>query len=150
MNRNQTFLFIYALPALLTPLPLILFTTNEITGCTIEAAKGANNSPKNPPSYFFISCFTVSVTPSINTHKSSNDFMVLIISFKSSLETNNANPFPALTAPFLLIFLLNLFIAFEVKLLTNQGKLSLAKRIAIFVSAFFPKLPNQEPKDPPN
>ena len=31
----------------------------------------------------------------------------------------------------------------------KPGKLSLAKGIAIFVSAFFPKLPNQEPKDPP-
>ena len=27
--------------------------------------------------------------------------------------------------------------------------MSLAKGIAIFVSAFFPKLPNQKPKDPP-
>ena len=29
----------------------------------------------------------------------------------------------------------------------NPGKLSLAKEIAIFSSAFFPKLANQEPKD---
>ena len=28
--------------------------------------------------------------------------------------------------------------------------MSLAKEVAIFVSAFFPILPNQEPKDPPN
>ena len=28
--------------------------------------------------------------------------------------------------------------------------MSLAKRISIFSSAFFPKLPNQEPKDPPD
>ena len=33
---------------------------------------------------------------------------------------------------------------------TNPGKLSLAKEMAIFISAFFPKLPNQEPKDPPD
>ena len=63
---------------------------------------------------------------------------------------NNANPFPALTAPFPLIFLSNLFIAFKVKLLTNPGKLSLAKGIAICLSAFFPKLPNQEPKYVPH
>ena len=33
-------------------------------------------------------------------------------------------------------------------MLTNPDKLSLAKGIAMFVSAFFPKLPNQETKDP--
>ena len=66
----------------------------------------------------------------------------------SSFGINRVNPIPALTAPFPLIFLPKLFIAFAFKLLTNQGKLYLAKRIAIFVSAFFPKLPNQEPKDP--
>ena len=67
------------------------------------------------------------------------------------MEINKVNPFPALTAPFPLIFLSNLFIAFEIKLLTNPGKLSLAKGIAMFVSAFFPKLPKQEPKvDPPH
>ena len=60
------------------------------------------------------------------------------------------NPFPALAAPFSLIFLSNFFIAFQVKLLTNLGKLYLAKGIAIFVSSFFPKLPNQESKDPPD
>ena len=37
---------------------------------------------------------------------------------------------------------------FDVKLLLNPGKLSLAKGIAMFVKSFFPKLPNQEPKDP--
>ena len=31
----------------------------------------------------------------------------------------------------------NLFIAFEAKLFTNPGKLSIAKGIATFVSAFF-------------
>ena len=34
-------------------------------------------------------------------------------------------------------------------MLFNPGKLSLAKGIAIFASIFFPKLTNQEPKDPP-
>ena len=45
--------------------------------------------------------------------------MILIISFISSFEVNKVNPFPTLTASFPLIFLLNLFTAFEVKLLTN-------------------------------
>ena len=66
------------------------------------------------------------------------------------IRLNKVNPFPALTAPFPLIILSNLFIAFEVRLLTNPGKLSLAKGIPICVSGFFPKLPNQEPKDPPD
>ena len=64
--------------------------------------------------------------------------MILIISFKSSFQINKVNPFPALTAPFPVIFLSSLFIEFEVKLLTNPGTLSLAKGIVIFVSAFFP------------
>ena len=71
---------------------------------------------------FSISCFTVSISPSINTPESTNDFMILIISFISSLEVNKVNPFIALTATVALIFLSNLFIAFEVKLLTNLGK----------------------------
>ena len=76
--------------------------------------------------------------------------MILIISFISSFEINKVNPFPTLTAPFPLIFLSNLLIALEVKWLTNPGKLSLDKGIATFVSAFFPKLAKQEPKDPPD
>ena len=94
-------------------------------------AKGANKAPRNLLYCFFISCFTVSVNPSINTSKSSNDFMILIISFISSFKINKVNPFPALTAPFPLIFLTNLSIAFEVKLLTNPRKLSLTEGIAI-------------------
>ena len=98
--------------------------------------------------FFFILCFTVSVTLSLSTPESSNDCITLIISFISLFEINKVNPFPALTATFPLIFLPNLFVAFEVKFLTNPGKLSLTKGIAIFVSAVFPKLPNQGPKDP--
>ena len=62
--------------------------------------------------------------------------MILIILFKSSFKKNKVNPVPALTAPFPLIFL-NLFIAFEAILLTNPGKLSLAKGVATIISAFF-------------
>ena len=92
---------------------------------------------------FFISYFTVSVNPSVNTPESSSGFMMLIISITSSFEINKVNPFPAVTAPFLLIYFiiiiiiilhLHFFIAFEVKLLTNPCKLSLAKGITIFVS----------------
>ena len=63
---------------------------------------------------------------------------------------NKVNPFTALTTLFPLIFLSNLFIAFEVILLTNPGKLSLAKQIATFFIAFLPKLPKQEPKETPD
>ena len=55
---------------------------------------------------------------------------------------NKVNPFSALTTPFLFIFLSKFFITFEVILLTDPGKLSLAKGIATIVSAFLPKLPN--------
>ena len=54
MEQNQNLLFIYALPAFLTPLPLITFTTEEITGCTNEVAKGANKAPRNLRSCCFI------------------------------------------------------------------------------------------------
>ena len=67
--------------------------------------------------------------------------------FVSSFEINKVNSFLAVTAPFPLIFLSNLF---KAKLLTNPGQLSLAKGIATIVSAFLPKLPNQEPKDLPD
>ena len=59
-------------------------------------------------------------------------FIILIISFISSFEITKVNPFSALTAPFPLMSLSNLFIAFEVKLLTNPGTLSLAKGITTF------------------
>ena len=55
-----------------------------------------------------------------------------------------------LTTSFPLIFLSNLFIEFEVKLLTNPGKLPLAKGITTFVSVIVPKLANQEPKNWPD
>ena len=56
----------------------------------------------------------------------------------ASFKTNKVNPFPALAAPFPLVFLSDVFTAFEAKLLTNPGKFALDKGIAIFVSAFFP------------
>ena len=92
----------YPLPALLTHPPFIPFNIEENTGGTNEVAKGTNKAPRNPP--FCISCFTVSLTPSINTHESSNYFMILIISYISSFKINKVNPFPALTARFPFIF----------------------------------------------
>ena len=63
--------------------------------------------------------------------------MILIISFISSFEINKVNRFSALTTPFSLIFLSSLFIAFEAKLLTDRGKLSLPKGIARSFITFF-------------
>ena len=88
--------------------------------------------------------------PSINTFESSNDFVILLMSFIASSEINKVNSCPALTAPFPLIFLSNLFTAFEAQFVTNPGKLSLAKGITTSATAFLPKLANPEPKDPPD
>ena len=49
---------------------------------------------------------------------------------------NKLNLFSALTAPFPLIFLSNLFIELEVKLVTNPAKLSVDKGLAIFFNVF--------------
>ena len=38
-------LSVYALPAFLTPIPFIPFTTEEITGCSTEAAKVGEKIP---------------------------------------------------------------------------------------------------------
>ena len=56
---------------------------------------------KIPPSSFFISCFTVSVIPSINTFESFNDFMILIIPFISSWcpDTSPTDISPTDTSP---------------------------------------------------
>ena len=67
----------YPFPTFLTPLPLIPFTTEEIIVCINQAAKGANKAGRNPPSWFFISCFTVSAIPSINTFETSTEFTLL-------------------------------------------------------------------------
>ena len=70
--------------ALLNSRPFMLFTIEEINGCNNEVATCTNKASRNMPSCSFISCFTVSVTPSTNTPESSNYFMILIISFISS------------------------------------------------------------------
>ena len=53
----------------MAPLPVIAFisegaTDEETIGGTNEAAIVTIIAPRNPRSYFFISCFTVSITPS--------------------------------------------------------------------------------------
>ena len=106
--------------------------------CANKGATGANKSLRNLHSCSFILCFTVSVTLSINTAKPYNDFIIFIISLMCLVEINEVNCLFSLIASFLLIFLSNLFIAFEVRYLTNSSKLSLAKGIVTCASAFFP------------
>ena len=90
MDWNYSFLFIDPLPDLLTSFSLSTLSTEEVTGCSIEASKVAYKAPRNPRFCFFVSCFTVSVTASLNTPKSSNDFMILILSFISSFKKKNS------------------------------------------------------------
>ena len=93
----------------MTPLQKILFTKEVTTGCINETAMDANNGARNPLSSFFISCFTFSITPSINAAESSSDFLILIITSISSFKMKKVNPLPALAAPHPLIFLSNYF-----------------------------------------
>ena len=63
-------------------------------------------------------------------------------------------PVHAIRAPFPLILLSNVFIAFEAafeaKLLTNPDRLFFAKAIEKFVTTFLPNLPKQKPRSPPD
>ena len=71
----------------MTPFPVIAFINEETTGCINEEAIGAINeaaisviiAPRNPPSCFFISCFTASVAPSSNRSDFSIYSTILII-----------------------------------------------------------------------
>ena len=63
-------------PALLTPLTLVPFHTEEITGCTNEADKGANKAERNPSSCLFASHLAVLVIPSVNLFETSNDYII--------------------------------------------------------------------------
>ena len=86
MEWNYSFLFMDPLPDLLTSFSLSTLSTEEITGCSIEATKVAYKAPRNLRFCFFVACFTVSVPPSLNTPKSSNDFMILTLLFISSFK----------------------------------------------------------------
>ena len=97
---------------LVTPLPLLPFTTEEILDCTNEVARGSKKSSKKSAFLFFLflSCFTVSVTPSLYRPGSSNDFMILLISFIFSFEINRLIPFLALAVPFALFFFFQIYL----------------------------------------
>ena len=79
--------------------------------------------------------FTVSGEPSINTIESSNDFVIWMTSFIFSLKMNKVNPFPA---PFLPIFLSNLYLAFEAKWLTIRVRYLSLKESRGLLLLFYP------------
>ena len=97
----------------------------------LEAFKGANKALRNPYSCFFISCFTISLTPLINTPESSSFFRILIILF--TLHSKWSEFSTGWCSSFFSYISSNLFIA----LIINPAKLSLAKGIAIFGCASF-------------
>ena len=81
-----------------------------------------------------ISTFSFYNCSSTNTFYYWRNYWLLFI---SSFKINKLNPLPALAALFPLISLSSLFITSEAKLLTNPGKLSLAKGKARSFITFF-------------
>ena len=99
MKENEKLLTmsLHPLPILLTAIPLIPFTTEEVTGCTTKTAKGVNKEPKNLLACFFLYFFLFQLLLLQLLHQLiplefSSDFMILIILFVSSTEVNRVNP----------------------------------------------------------
>ena len=90
----------------MTPFPDIAFINEESTGCINQEATDAINEPGIGVivAPIFISCFTVSVAPSINRPDLSSDSLILMKYSISSFEINKVNPFPFLRVPYPLIF----------------------------------------------
>ena len=142
----------------MTPFLVIAFIHKETIGYINEQAIIAINkaaiddiiAPRNPPSCFYISCFTVLVASLINRPNFFSDSTILIIS--SSFKISKVNHLSALTAPRPLTFLSNLSNTEEFALVAKLGKTSLAKGTARSNNAFLPNLPiilpNVLPKNP--
>ena len=81
----------------MTPFPSTFPVNEEAIGAINEAAIVANKALTISYSYFFIPCFTVSVTLSIITSDFSSDFMILRILSISSVKMNKVIPFTVLT-----------------------------------------------------
>ena len=95
-------------------------------------------------------CFTVSLTPSINTFEFPSDFMILLISSISSFQMTKVIPFSALTTPRLRIFLwIASSIAEADAIAANGAKRFLAKRTATFINGPA-NLPDKAPRSPPD
>ena len=78
-------------PALTTFFPVYVFPSIEVPG--------------NPSSCFLISCFTVSLTPSINMSPFFINFLILIIWSTSLFKMTKMIHFPGLTTSYQCIFL---------------------------------------------
>ena len=82
----------------MTPFPDITFINEEATGCINEEAIDAINEEaidaiivsRNQSSCFFISCFTISVVPSIKIPDFPSDSMILLASSISSSLQNES------------------------------------------------------------
>ena len=82
------------------PFPVIAFINEEVTGCINEETIDANNeaaigaiiAPRGE-SYFFISCFTVLIAPSVNRPDFSSDSTILATLLISSFQMNKVNLF---------------------------------------------------------
>ena len=102
----------------MTPFPNIALINEKLTGrineeaigAIYEAAIGAIIALRNPPSCFFISCFTVSVAPSSNRPDFYSGSRFLMIFSISSFEMNIVDLFPALTAPCPLFFFFQIYL----------------------------------------
>ena len=90
----------------------------------------------------FTSCSAVSVASSINRTDFSIDSTILIMSYISSFQVNIVDPFPALTAPFPLIYLSYISNIDKIAFVANVGKKCLPKRITRSNNTFLPKLTN--------
>ena len=69
---------IITLPCCCDTFPKKTFTNEEATVAINEAVIVANKGARNPNYCFFVSCFTVSVTPSIKPSEISSDFIIHI------------------------------------------------------------------------
>ena len=63
MERIWKILFIYPFPALLTPLPILFFNTEENNGCAIEGDKGVNKDKRTALLFLYpmFYCFSNSI-----------------------------------------------------------------------------------------
>ena len=128
----------------MTCFPNTSFTNEVVTGDTGEVAISAKKAPRNQPScFFFISCFTALVIPSINTLPFYIDFFYHIPLIPCMLIC----PYYIFSDHILrpCIFLSKMCCTDEVILVANCGKISSVKGAQKFNSAFLPKLATVSP-----
>ena len=127
----------------MTPFPVNIFPN-------IDEPKVPHKIPRNPPSCLFISCFIVSLIPSINTPKFSSDFTILIVSSIFSFEMAKVIAFPALydSSPTLFLWIPP-SIAEADTIVANSTSTFLAEGTAAFISGLT-NLPKKALSNPPD